>query len=298
MKHFIFKPFINTVLCLIFLQLSTLLAKEIQTKSLQIDKNTYTLSSTEHDAYLNGINDFEPDLCKLSKTLCNKKDSVVLDIGANIGLTALLFSDNAHTVHAFEPAPSTFSFLKANIDRAKKKNIKLHNIGLGDVAQNATIKKCNTFPAGAFISDHVIASDQLGIEDEAITINTIDAFVKESSIEKISLIKIDAEGFEEKILSGAEKTLKNMKPVVILEMNHWCLNVFQRRSLPDFLDTLRSFFPIVLAYDECKSYNLHDPNEAFHVMHEHLTKFQFVNLICAFEENQLSNFRKTFYSEK
>ncbi len=115
-----------------------------------------------------------------------KKNSTVLNIGANIGLTALLFSYIADTVHTFEPAPSTFSYLKANIDSAKKKNIELHNIGFGDVAQNATIKQSDSFPAGAFISDYVQAGSKLGFKDEASCDSRNDPLVPECISKKIS----------------------------------------------------------------------------------------------------------------
>ena len=42
----------------------------------------------------------------------------LLDIGANIGCTAILFGEIAHVVHALQPSPTTFGLLRRNVERA------------------------------------------------------------------------------------------------------------------------------------------------------------------------------------
>lgn len=289
--------YIFTLLCC-FLQFSALQSNEVQQRDLIIGEKTYTISSRIEDAYLNSRGEvFESETCKLFATLCNKQDSVVLDVGANIGLTALLFGDIAHKVYAFEPSPSTFNFLETNIKQSKKRNIELYNFGLGDSSFETTLSFPACFSAGAFISSQCEKfSDYI---NENVRIQTIDAFVNDHQIDKINLIKLDVEGFETKVLAGAEKTLKTLKPVVILEMNHFCLSVMQRICIPDFLDSLRNIFPILLAYDEgSQTYNnLHNAKEAWHVMHEHVTKFKYVHLIGAFNESQLKAFKEQFQQQ-
>jgi len=74
---------------------------------------------------------------------------------------------------------------------------------------------------------------------------------------------------------------------VVLELNHWCLNAFQRTSIPDFLDLLRSMFPILLAVDGSNYMDLHDTSESYIVMYNHILHMRFPNILAAFEEGQL-----------
>ena len=63
------------------------------------------------DNYIEAMgNDFEPHMVQLFRALVSSKD-VVADIGANIGMTPLLFSSIAKQTYAFEPSPSTFGIL-------------------------------------------------------------------------------------------------------------------------------------------------------------------------------------------
>ncbi len=69
-------------------------------------------------------------MVELYRTLIGP-DDVVVDIGANIGMTAILFSSLAHKVIAFEPSPSTYRILSENLSKAKVTNVETMNLGLG-----------------------------------------------------------------------------------------------------------------------------------------------------------------------
>lgn len=51
-----------------------------------------------------------------------------------------------------------------------------------------------------------------------VSVTTIDEFVRNNSLDKISLIKVDVEGFETEVISGAMDTLKNLKPDLFIEI--------------------------------------------------------------------------------
>ena len=55
---------------------------------------------------------------------------------------------------------------------------------------------------------------------EKVTVNlvTLDSFVKENHIRKLDFIKCDVEGGEFNVLKGAKATLKNLKPIVMMEL--------------------------------------------------------------------------------
>lgn len=69
-----------------------------------------------------------------------------------------------------------------------------------------------------------------------------------------------------------------------MEMNHFCLDVFQRITIPDFLDFMRSVFPFLYAIDTDNATiaDLHDMDRAYFVMHEHVVSHRFPNLVGCF----------------
>ena len=119
-------------------------------------------------------------------------------------------------------------------------------------------------------------------------------YVKSLNLSRIDFIKIDVEGFEGHVLRGAVQTLSAFKPVVVLELNHWCLNAFQRTSIPDFFDFLRSQFPILLAVDGIHYLDLYDESESYIVMYHHIVHMRFPNIVAAFSENRLRMFRELY----
>lgn len=247
---------------------------------------------TSDDDYLDYIkNGFEPDMVKLFGTVANDSQ-VILDIGANIGCTALFFADLSEFVYAFEPSPTTFSFLEKNILRSGLKNVFVQNIGLGEVAGESVLTFAPSNRSGGFVSNQTQAS--IGHITEKIVIRQLDEVVDSLNLPKIDFIKIDVEGFEGHVLRGAAKTLSFYKPVVILELNHWCLNAFQRTSVPDFFDLLRSIFPILLAVDGSNYMDLHDESESYIVMYHHILHMRFPSIIAAFNEDKLHMFRKLY----
>jgi hypothetical protein len=68
-------------------------------------------------------------------------------------------------------------------------------------------------------------------------------------------------------------------------MNHFCLDVLQRITIPDFLDFMRSAFPYLYAVDtdNLTIVDLHVPDAAYMVMHEHVVKHRFPNLVGGFD---------------
>ena len=101
---------------------------------------------------------------------------------------------------------------------------------------------------------------------------------------------IDVEGFELAVIEGLMQTITTHKPVVTLELNHWCLNAFRRMSVPDFLDALRAVFPVLYAVGKDGAKDLHDPTQSYYVMHEHIVHFDYPSIVGAFDESQLTVF--------
>jgi FkbM family methyltransferase len=252
-----------------------------------IDGKSYHL--TADDLYLEQMGaDFEPHMVALFKKLIRKQDCV-FDVGANIGLTGILFGNIAKQVVCFEPSPTTCSLLRNNISAARLHNIEVVNLGLGAQAEEVTLTFATNNRSGGFVSDQVRPLH--GHTTENIQIARLDDVYQEFS-DNINFIKIDVEGYEGEVIKGMAEVLKRFQPIVVLELNHWCLNAFRRISVPDFFDLLRENFPYVYAIDtDGDIKNLHSNDEAYYVMHEHLVKFKYPNIACGFRDNLLEQMR-------
>jgi FkbM family methyltransferase len=258
--------------------------------AVDIGGKKYVIASD--DDYLDQLrNGFEPHMTRLFGTLVDDGD-VVLDIGANIGCTAILFGGMAKRVYAFEPSPSTFTFLLRNVARSGLHNVEIRNIGLGAEAADTTLTFAPSNRSGGFVSDQTKAS--AGHTVEKIHIEPLDVVLPSLGLSRVDFAKIDVEGFEASVIRGAGQTLSAYRPVVVLELNHWCLNAFQRTSIPDFFDFLRSVFPLLLAVDGESFLDLHDAKDSYVVMYHHILAFRFPNIVAAFDDARLARFHASF----
>lgn len=122
-------------------------------KNIKIGDAIYSVASD--DNYLDAVGGvFEPHMVQLFRTLIGPGD-VVADIGANIGLTAILFSTLASMVYAFEPSPSTYRILADNLARAGVGNVEAINLGLGQKEESLTITFAKNNRAGGYVSDKI-----------------------------------------------------------------------------------------------------------------------------------------------
>lgn len=263
------------------------------TREIALDIGGTKYNITSDDDYLANLGSgFEPEMVKLFRALASQSE-VILDVGANIGCTAILFGELSQTVYAFEPSPTTFSLLEKNIQNSGLKNIILQNVGLGAEPGEFTLTFAPSNRSGGFVSDQTQAGD--GHTTEKIVISKLDEVIQSLNPPSVDFIKIDVEGFEGHVIRGAEQTLSAHKPVVVLELNHWCLNAFQRTSIPDFLDFLRSVFPILMAVDGSSYLNLHDKSDSYVVMYHHILNMRFPNIVAAYDEKQVSRFRAGYH---
>jgi len=259
-------------------------------RQITIGERRFLLSSD--DTYLDQVgNPFEPHMVELFRALSRPADRC-LDIGANIGCTALLFSQLFRDVIAFEPSPTTFALLERNLERAGVGNVRLVNTGLGDVAGRSQLTFSPDNRAGGYVSDLTAAS--VGHTCETIAIRRLDDVDGELDLVPVDFVKIDVEGFEGHVLDGGRELLQRDRPVVVLELNHWCLNALQRTSVPDFFDHLRQIFPLLRAVDGETSRDLHDPSQSYQVMYLHINHLQFPNIVAAFDQDRLAEFHRRY----
>jgi FkbM family methyltransferase len=148
--------------------------------------------------------------------------ATILDVGANVGewTKALLEVANnlaiPSRVYCFEPCLETFGQLA---DRAYKwQNVTLINEACSRRVGTATMHVYGSAFGTNSLADPV---DNLKAISEEVNLTTIDLYCESNAIEKIDLLKIDAEGHDFEVIAGASEML-NRRAVRILqfEYNH------------------------------------------------------------------------------
>lgn len=178
---------------------------------------------------------FEEDICKyIVHYLQDNTDFV--DIGANIGLISLgvdflLKNTNKklNTIHCFECSLRNLHVLQKNT--RNNHNIRIYPFALSDQIQLVNINE-NPFNTGC---DHISSiiyptgsnhnfyygeySDR-SIQNKSVYIPTLTLDNLQSFFlnTRVSVVKIDVEGFEWFVISGAKNWLQIHKPIIIIEI--------------------------------------------------------------------------------
>lgn len=171
-------------------------------------------------------------IIKTLKSLQRLQIFHILDIGAHRGETIkILFSAfNPLKIICFEPQLDNFNFLKNNFSTNPK--IELKNFALGDRRETKTLnvnadpgtsslmkfnKKSKYLKLKSFLLGKKNYKDLI-LRKEEIDVYPLDSI--DLNIKNIDMIKIDVEGYEEKVLKGAEKTfIKNNIKIILIEFH-------------------------------------------------------------------------------
>lgn len=148
---------------------------------------------------------------------------VVLDIGANIGAHTLPLAQlvgEAGRVYAFEPTAFAFGKQQANIalNPELAPRIISRQIMLGP-SEAAPLPQAiySSWPlehAGDLHGEH---HGRL-MDTTGAVVTSLDAYLSANGVGRVDFIKIDVDGHELDVLSGAMRTLRNFKPQIMIEL--------------------------------------------------------------------------------
>ena len=127
---------------------------------------------------------------------------VIFDVGANIGLTAIEFTDEfpGAMLHAFEPGSANFARMDEVL--VGKPDVKRHRVGFSDTQGSASLLTEPDHPTTARLSGNGASGPT-----EVVALDTIDNFCATNGISRIDFLKIDTEGHEVSVLKGAARML-------------------------------------------------------------------------------------------
>ncbi|MGZ5549016.1 MAG: FkbM family methyltransferase, partial [Nitrososphaeraceae archaeon] len=146
-----------------------------------------------------------------------KSDSIVIDIGANIGYYSLVASAIAvkGSVYAFEAASQTFQLLVQNINSNRVSNVFPVRMAIYNESSEMELFISGEFNIG------MTGLRKVGNKDvtiEKVQTISLDEWIKTTGV-KVDLIKIDIEGAELLALKGMEGILKDSRPVLFIEIS-------------------------------------------------------------------------------
>jgi len=225
----------------------------------------------------------EPELLLVGDYI--SKGDIVFDIGANAGEYTFKFEQcvGSKNVYSFEPIPKLYKNLKKIF---RKVNIELLAFSNKSGLSQFKIPVINdvVYDTRGKLDIEITEPGETNYELIDVQCKTIDEYVAEKSIPKIALIKIDVEGHEFNVVKGAIKTLREYKPIILIEIEQ------RHHDMP--ISTIFNFIK-ELGYEikfysvsDLKFFGIEDFNVLKHQNYESIKTTDYVNNFWCFPSGQ------------
>jgi len=146
---------------------------------------------------------------------------VFFDVGAHAGetLTEMARHFPQAAIYAFEPDPESFLLLQQTARTFPKAS--LYQLALGDQPQTSTLRRNRASMTNSMLE--VSRESEAGsignlvekVGEAPVTVTTLDEFCSAHDVNRIDFLKTDCQGFDLRVLKGAEGLLSNRKVRVI-----------------------------------------------------------------------------------
>jgi FkbM family methyltransferase len=145
-----------------------------------------------------------------------KPGTTAVDAGANVGLFTIPLAravGSAGTVLAFEPSPENVARLRRNIALNALNNVAVYDAALAERCGRAWLQVERDpayhalLPTGSEQQDGVVEVETLRLDDAWI----------DAGRPLVSVMKVDVEGSEARVLTGAEAVLRACRPTILIE---------------------------------------------------------------------------------
>lgn len=179
-------------------------------------------------------------------------DDVCMDLGANVGMITLALSllAPAGHIYAFEGSAETTRALHETIRANGLTNVSAANVIIGRSREQVRFFDV----PGMRSSGHYVLADttrnaalaqgsSLVAQSET---RSVDQLVAELGLKRLDFIKIDVEGAELDVLSGAAETFKRFSPLVVMEFNSYAFmhlrEIAPRQALRQILNVFSEVY--------------------------------------------------------
>ncbi len=166
----------------------------------------------QREILVNGF--YEPEVWEMLSSAADSEE-VVWDVGAHVGTFSIraLLDPRVKMVHAFEPDPISAEILEFNLslNDSKQSRWALHRFALSD---GRGPRKLYRGPdANTGLSSLVPRAGELVFEVSCLS---ADELVLRKGIRPPTLMKIDVEGWESRVVAGAQRLLAERPPKAIV----------------------------------------------------------------------------------
>jgi FkbM family methyltransferase len=141
------------------------------------------------------------------------------DVGANIGHHTLFMSRHSDRVFSFEPFSIVRDEMARKLRHAKATNVTIFPVALGDRTETGAFRP----PTGANQGTGTLGDnlpENASAENISVEVARADDFFSANNLPPISLLKMDGEGYEAKVLEGMHQTLCRDRPPIFMEIQH------------------------------------------------------------------------------
>lgn len=132
---------------------------------------------------------------------------VFVDVGAHTGRYSLRLADKARMVYAFEPHPFNRQRLNEHLRMNEIKNVVVSPFACDVAWRVAALNDCEA--RSSF-------TNTLGTDYITVLTAPLDDMAT-----SVSLLKIDVEGHEFRVLQGAKKLITRHQPTIFIEIHPW-----------------------------------------------------------------------------
>ncbi|MCX6140207.1 MAG: FkbM family methyltransferase [Candidatus Kapabacteria bacterium] len=167
-----------------------------------------------------------------------KPGDTAFDIGAQIGYLTLAMA-TAHPepvrVVSFEPESHNLERLRSNIALNPGVNVSIVEKAASNVNGVLRLYLSHDHNSGT----HSTIPNGVNVSNDFVEIPsvTLDTYLLDNQISNLRLIKIDVEGGELEVILGAERILRELCPIIVMEMSD-SLQAAREFSTPEFKQML------------------------------------------------------------
>jgi FkbM family methyltransferase len=151
--------------------------------------------------------------------LLDRQIRTVIDIGANTGQFARVISSvlpNAG-IYSFEPVAECFKALTTTM--SGHKHFRAFQVALGESNCTKAIKLSSFSPSSSFLPMAGVHKEEYTyathVADESVVMKTLDDCVSDLPLQDNVLVKIDVQGYEDKVIAGGRECLQRASVVIV-----------------------------------------------------------------------------------
>lgn len=215
----------------------------------RVDCGNYVLYANASDVHIGGPllsgHAYEPHVMAVLRERL-RRDDVVLDVGANIGVFSMLAASLVGAqgrVIAVEPVAANRVLLARAAQANRFAQIRLVDAAASDRNGFTGLR---THPGTSNSTIPAAAGERLrAAGGSTLRVPTVKLDEVLKDLGRLDLVKIDVVGMEPLVLRGLERTLARFRPILLSEFHPWAIARAAATSPFDYLRRLRRLYPAI-----------------------------------------------------